>query len=250
MFSVSIIAALLAGAASCALIPFGRAHLQRQFTAGVTGWLKPYRSTFRDLARWSLLGVVSTEMTVNAHAYLVTLIAGPQAFALLAVGALFLRPVSLFLTALPEMERPAMARGLVNGDHAAAFHAVKTFRWATASVWIVTLALTAAILFWFPELVLKGRYAVGDVAVVGALWAAIMAVRIFRTPDSVFLQAATEFRPLALASVVSAGASLVLTLATLLIWGPIASLIGILAGEIVLMVRIRILIHRWKRRHD
>jgi hypothetical protein len=247
-FSLLAIAGLLAAAAATALVPFGRAFLAQMFSAGFTGWLEEYSATFRDLARWSLLGVVSTEMTVNAHAYLVTLIAGPQSFALLAVGALFLRPVSLFLTALPEMERPAMVRGIVNGDMAEAFRPVKTFRLATAAAWLVTIALTAAVLTWFPGLVLKSHYAAGDVAVVVMLWAAIMAVRIVRTPDGVLMQAAAEFKRLAGASVGSAGVSIVLTLALLLLWGPIASLGGILVGELVMMVRLRVLIRDWRRR--
>ena len=176
---------------------------------GLTGWLPAYRNTFRDLARWSLLGVVSTEMTVNAHAYLVTLIAGPQSFALLAAGALFLRPVSLFLTALPEMERPAMARGLISGDHAAAFRAVRNFAGQPRRCGCSPPRWRRAILIWFPTLCCGGAMTRATLPSSPRCGPAIMAVRILRTPDRVFLQAATEFRPLALASVVSAGASLV-----------------------------------------
>ena len=248
-FVVPLIAAVLATAACVALFPFGLAYLKRQFTAGLFGWVGNYATIWRDLARWSFLGVVSTEMTANAHAYLVTLIAGPKSFALLAAGALFLRPVSLFLTALPEMERPAMARGIIARDMAAASRPVRTFRIATGLVWLASLAATAAILIWFPTAIPRHHYPVGEIAIVVALWAAIMAVRIVRTPDSVFMQAATEFRPLALASVWSAGVSLVLTLALLLIWGPVVSLGGILMGDVVMMLRIRMLVSRWKRRH-
>ena len=66
-----------------------------------SGRIRDYAPIFRDLTRWSLLGVVFTEVTVNAHAYLVTFIAGPGAFALLALGMLLMRP------ALAGAERPA-----------------------------------------------------------------------------------------------------------------------------------------------
>ena len=85
---------------------------------------------WRDLTRWSLLGVVLTEMTVNAHAYLVTFISGTQAFALLAVGSLLMRPLSLVLSALPDLERPAIAPSPAKGDHQgrAAHHASNSAR--------------------------------------------------------------------------------------------------------------------------
>jgi hypothetical protein len=89
-----------------------------------------------DITRWSLLGVMLTEMTANAHAYLVTLVAGPAGFALLAIGALLMRPVSLVLTALPDMERPVMARAIVAGDLNRAFRSVKEFRTAAGAVWL------------------------------------------------------------------------------------------------------------------
>lgn len=248
-FNESAIAITLAVAVVAAILPFGREYLTRQFTSGMFGWAKEYAVFWRDTSRWSLLGVVSTEITANAHAYLVTLIFGSHAFALLAAGALFMRPVSLVLTALPEMERPAMARGIIAGDRKAAFRPVKIFRLIIAGAWALTMLATAAVLIWFPSLVLKSHYPVADVAVVVALWAAIMLVRVVRTPDGVFLQAATEFRALAWASVGSAVVSLILTLALLILWGPMASLAGILAGEIVMMIRIRMLIADWKGRH-
>jgi hypothetical protein len=242
------VAATLAGAAIVALIPFGPRYLERQLTAGLTGWFGAYRAIWRDLARWSLLGVVSTEMTANAHAYLVTLIAGPEAFALLAVGALFLRPVSLFLTALPDLERASMAKGIVGGDIAAAFRSVKAFRLASALAWVATLGASAAVMVWYPDFIPR-HYDASDVILVVALWAAIMVVRIVRTPDGVLLQAAAEFKSLAKTSVASGIVSALLTLALLLAFGPIASLAGILAGDIVMAARIRVLIRDWRRRH-
>lgn len=249
VFSIPLVAGVLAGAALVALLPFGTAYLHRQFTAGFTGWVGAYRAIWRDLARWSLLGVVTTEMTANAHAYIVTLIAGPEAFALLAAGALFLRPVSLFLSALPDLERASMAKGIVNGDLGAATRSATRFRIVTALVWVATIALTSIVLNYFPDLLPQRHYDPYDVAIVITIWASIMAVRIIRTPDGVLLQAAAEFRPLAMASVASGVVSLVLTLVLLFLFGPIASLLGILVGDIVMAVRVRLLLHEWVRRH-
>ena len=94
-----------------ALLPFGLAFTCKQLAA-LRGNPNRYRPIFRDVTRWSLTGVILTELTVNAHAYFVTFICGPGAFALLALGMLLMRPASLVQSALPDLERPAMARAI------------------------------------------------------------------------------------------------------------------------------------------
>jgi putative peptidoglycan lipid II flippase len=84
---------------------------------------------------------------------------------------------------------------------------------------------------------------------VTALCAAIMAVRAVRTPESVLLQAAREFKSLARTSLWSSAVSLIATLVLLLTLGPIASLGGILAGEGLMTANIVGLSRRWRRAH-
>jgi O-antigen/teichoic acid export membrane protein len=242
-------AIILFGAAASGLIVFGRDYLARQFWPGRDGSLRAYGLVWRDMTRWSLMGVALTEITANAHAYLVTLISGPGAFALLAIGTLLMRPVSLVYAALPDVERPAIARAIAAGDHARAFRIVKEFRTAVGAMWVATVLAASTILIWFPHLVLKNGYGQGQALTVAAFFAAIMAVRAVRTPESVFLQAAREYRPLARASLWSSLVSLVATLLLLLAAGPIASLGGILAGEALMTVNILALSRRWRASH-
>jgi hypothetical protein len=242
-------AEMLALAALCGLAVFGLSYLSKQVWPGRAGSLWRYGAIWRDLTRWSLLGVVLTEMTANAHAYLVTFIAGPQAFAVLAVGSLLMRPASLVLSALPDMERPAMARRLAAGDPAGALRSVKEFRTATGAIWLLTVLLAGALLMWFPQLILKTGYDETQIVVVVAISAAIWAVRTLRMPESVFLQAAGEFRALAGASLWSSLTSIAATLGLLLLAGPVLSLIGILAGDLVMTARIFGLTRDWKLRH-
>lgn len=239
---------LLAGAAA-SLLPFGPAYLARQFWPGRDGSLAAYRPVWREMTRWSLLGVILTEATANAHAYFVTLISGPGAFALLAVGGLLMRPISLVYSALPDLERPAMARAIAAGEPRRAFRIVKEFRTAIGAMWLATVLLAGAILIWFPHLVLKPGYGVSQALAVFALYVAIMAVRAVRTPESVLLQAACEFEPLARASLWSSAVSLAATLALLLAAGPVASLGGILGGEALMTANILSLSARWRRSH-
>lgn len=245
--SLASAAATLAIAAVLAVPAFGLRFLRQQFRPG--GSILRYGAIWRDVTRWSLMGVALTEMTANAHAYLVTFVSGPAAFAVLALGALLMRPAALVLSALPDLERPAMARKLAAGDRAGAFRSVKEFRTASGAVWLATILLAGAVLMWFPHLILKKGYDETQVLAVLAIYAAIVAVRTLRGPESVFLQAAGEFKALAGASLWSSVTSITVTFVLLVLAGPIVSLFGILAGDVVMTGRIFGLTRRWKLAH-
>jgi O-antigen/teichoic acid export membrane protein len=236
-------------AAAVGLAALGRDYLPHILRPARSGSLGAFRPIWRDLARWSVLGVCTTELTVNAHVYLVTFLFGPAAFALLAAGSLLMRPAALILTALPERERPEIARRIGAGHHAEALRAVKEFRTAAGAVWLATVILAGAMLMVFPHLILKHGYDERQILAVLAFWIAISAVRVARTPDSVLLQAAGEFQELAGASLWSSLASLALTLVLALCFGPIASLGGVLLGDLTLTGRILSLSRAWRRAH-
>jgi len=80
---------------------------------------------------------------------------------------------------------------------------------------------------------------------VAGLSAVIMAVRAWRTPPATRLQAAGQFKELASIGTISGAVSVAATLGLLLTLGPIASLAGILLGELVILVRVRQMAHDW-----
>jgi len=221
-------------AAAGSMAAFRPRYLASQFAPSGQGRLSAYAPVWRDLTRWSVLGVAATELTINAHAYFVTFFCGPSAFALLALGSLLLRPVAVVLAALPDLERPAMARAMAKGDIAAVLRSVKEFRTAAAAVLAGTTMIAAALLLWFPSLVLKQGYDAASAWIILAIFAAIMALRAWRTPDAVLLQAAGAFQPLAAIGMKASLVSLAATLVLLFAFGPIASLLGILAGDLVM----------------
>ena len=102
---------------------------------------------------------------------------------------------------------------------------------------------------WFPHVLLKRGYDPTDVVIAVGVWALIMALRTLRTPDSVLLQAAREFQPLAGASKRSSIISVLATLLLLLTAGPLASLGGIVAGELAMLASTLSLARRWKQAH-
>ncbi|HEY5338814.1 MAG TPA: hypothetical protein VIJ85_11460 [Rhizomicrobium sp.] len=244
-----IAAAIMVFCSLCALVSFGPGFLAAQGRAIFKGSLRDFMPVWQDLARWSLLGVVTTEAASNAHAYLVTFISGPHAFALLAVGALFMRPVSLVMTALPDAERPAMARAIAQNKMPEALRALMEFRLAGLAVLAGTIALATVILIWFPQLVLKNGYDERSIVAVVCIYIAIMAVRVSRTPESVFLQVIGEYKSLSGASVRSSIVSVTATLTLLLIFGPLVSLLGILLGEMVGAQRVFVLVRAWHAKH-
>ncbi len=251
MYGPTLTKAVLAfcAAAGAALVCCGLSIAVRQISAFTVGRLKAYGSVWHAQSRWTLLGVVTTEATANSHAWLVTLIAGPAAFAPLAAASLFFRPVSLCVTSLTQLERPIMARALANGEPRRALQIMVQFRAALVAAWGATVIAALAVLNWWPSVVIGNKYELATVVTGVALWALVYLSQVWRTPDSVFLQADNRFGALAKASVVSAVVSISIVALLILFVDPVLSLLGILAGQIVMAVRISVLLKAWKVDH-
>jgi putative peptidoglycan lipid II flippase len=247
MFTLTAAAIALVLATIAALPLFGRDYAVRLIQAVRRPAMAAYRPMWRDVTRWSLLGVVLTELASNCHAYLVTFYSGPGAFGLLALGALFMRPASLVLGALPDIDQPVMARKIAAGDLKGAFGVVNEFRTAAGAVLAGTILLALVLVLWFPHLLLK-HYQVDAVLVVLAFWVAITALRVLRTPEAVFVMATGGYSKLAWISGVSSAVALVLTLVLLATVGPLWSLGGVLAGEVVMVAMLFPLTNQWRRR--
>ena len=241
---------VLLAAALLGLLPFGWRFFREQLAALGRGNPLDYWPIFKDLTRWSLLGVALTEITVNAHAYLVTFISGASSFALLALGMLLLRPASLMQSALPDLERPVMARAIAARDFDGVNRIERRFLAGLSAAWAGNIALVAALLLFMPALVLKKGYALDQVVIIAILSAVIWGVRALRGPPSVLLQAAGKFRELASIGTVSGAVSVAATLALLLAFGPVASMGGILLGDRVILARVTQMARAWKAAHD
>jgi len=244
-FSMNHAAATLVTASLIAFLPFGRSFGAGLMAAYRNPGLAGYRPMWQAVTRWSLLGVALTEVAANCHAYLVTFLSGPGAFGLLALGALFLRPASLVLGALPDVDQPLMTKKLAAGDIRGALRVVNEFRTAAGAVLAGTVLLAVLLVLFVPQLLLK-HYAVGDVWIVLAFWTAITALRAIRTPESVFVMATGGYPKLAWISAVSGAAALVVTLLLLLVAGPIYALGGVAAGEAVMLIMLYPINQCWR----
>ncbi len=209
-----------------------------------------YRAVWRDQARWALVGVLTTEATANSHAYLVTATLGPGAFAPLSVAALFLRPLNVCITALMQTERPRMARDLEKGDIVAADRSRRQFTGILVILWAGTVALAALILKVAPQLVLRSGLDATMVEVAIWLTAAIALLQCMMTPRSVLLQAADQFRTLATASMIACGISIAGVVALLFLLPAAWSLLGIAAGQGVMLWGVYAAERRWRCHND
>ncbi len=212
---------------------FGGAYLGRQFLQLRPAALSRYGAIWRAHSSWSLIGVITTEATANAHAYIVTAFSGPSEFARIAASALLIRPIAIAMNAFTEYERPRLARALGGMTPDGVTGAVRFFRFALAAIWAVTALVSLALTVLAPRLMFPARYSASDMITGCILWLAIAGVRLMRTPESTLLQAAGRFRPLALASVASCGFSVAAVVVLLVLGGPLWSVAGILLGEMI-----------------
>ena len=232
------------------LLAIGKEFLKRQFLTSPVASLTSYNGVWREQSRWALLGVVSTEATSNAHSYLVTVFAGPAAFAPLAAAAIFMKPVALAITSLTQLERPAMSRALANGEYVKANVVRQKFLVALISIWVVVTALTFILLWLKPEIIAHQGYSLFDLRLAAALLAAIALIQVWQSPNSVFLQAAKEFRMLSTFSVKACLFSLPLVAIAILAFGPVASLFGILIGQTVMAIQISRQAKTWRLKNE
>ena len=220
---------LISTAAS--LLPFGRTYLVAQFTRMSLSDLRGYLAVWRSHSMWAVVGVLTTEATANAHAYILTFLSGPGSFAPVAASALIIRPVGVVMNALSEFERPQIARKLATGDARDVGRTMRFFRYILMATWVGTALLGVVLFKVAPQKLFPPIYSLKVLLTGSVLWMLVAGMRQFRTPESVLLQAAGAFRPLANASLLSSVISIVSVIVLFQLFGPIWSIAGILGGE-------------------
>jgi hypothetical protein len=235
----------LLGGITLALIPFGFSYARRQAAAYNCKDLWRYGAIWRKHTRWALLGVLTTEATANAHAYIITLLQGPHAFAPIAASALLLRPVNVAQTALAEFEKPQMARLIAMRNWSGLLASKRIFLGALVVIWALTVVAAWALLHYNPYLLFSASYDLFFIEKAAYLWLAVAAIRLVQVPSSTVLGAAGEFRALAFASIWSSLPSVLLTAALVYALGTLWSILGVAAGAILFLVRTELTYRAW-----
>ncbi|MDP5280582.1 polysaccharide biosynthesis protein [Sphingomonas sp. DG1-23] len=244
---IELFGAVLAGAGLLALIPFGAAFVARHRPTGLGRAFAAYRPLWKRQSAWTLIGVITTEATSNAHSYIVTLFAGPAAFAPIAVGMLFFRPVNVCITALTQLERPRMARAVGQGNDRAARGSARAFMAALVVIWVATAVTAAGILWLLPHIIIKPTLSVETVMIAVALCAALSLVQCLQAPMSVLTQARGAFKPLAATSVRSCFVGIGAVVAITLLAPSVYTIAGVVLAQLVMMLGIWRLDQRARR---
>jgi O-antigen/teichoic acid export membrane protein len=215
------------------IMALGKSVLCTQVKSFVHGSFSIFKQGFVEKGKHSLLGVITTEATANAHSYIVVIFFGPAAFAPLAAGLLLFRPVPILISTLTQLERPKIAQRLKAGLFKQALKIVTQFRLIILVSWFFNAVLALIVIMFFADLILKDNYDFNTVLFAVGLWAAITGFRCLRGPDSALLQANGDFKPLSLVTLKSAGLTLPLVFILTYLFGPKWSLFGILVGELI-----------------
>lgn len=220
--------ALLAAAVVSGLAPLLISRRKPRVRRGAP---RQYATVWHRDARWSLVGVISAEATVNSHSYIVTALRGPRAFAPIAATVLFIRPVTVAVNALVEFERARAAHRIARGEFAALATARLHLRLLLLAMWVATIVLAGLVITFAPKPYMVGKFGLGVVLTGIGLWLAVALARLLHAPEGVILLAAGRFRQLAGISgwtaVLSIGAVLILVFTV----SPVISIAGIVLGE-------------------
>lgn len=230
------IALLLLGTAHLmALLPLGamlHAILGAMFRVrGAAHVVAAARMMWGRYSSWSLLGVIASEATANAHSYLVTLALGPVGYAPIAASAVLTRPGTVALNALFEFERARMGRALAAGRDVRRLRA--TFRIAALVFWLGSLILTWIGLTVFRERLLGHGYDAHELVVAGWGWLGVLFLRGAYLPEAAEMQAVGAFRQLAWPTVWAMPVSMIGTMALLHWASPAWTLVAIAMGQAV-----------------
>jgi O-antigen/teichoic acid export membrane protein len=225
-----------AAAAALAGLLVNREFLHQQRVSAGFSLLRNYLPIWKEQSRWALLGVTTTEATANAHAWLVTLWAGPAAFAPIAAAGLFFKPMGLIASAMTQVERPEIARLVARQKYSEIRFRLKQFRLILMSALGMTICAIVAYWFLIGDRLIKPGYDAKQLLVALVLLASISLVSSWRMPESVAMQALSKFKALSVASVYSGLFTVVLAILLITMFDSVYSLIAVLLGQLFLAI--------------
>ncbi|GGO64775.1 hypothetical protein [Bowmanella pacifica] len=217
------------------LLALGRTHSGLLFRALFQREWQAVNLGMQRQGKAALTGALSVEATTNGHSYLISLLAGPAAFAPIAAAALLFRPCFVVQGALASYERPRLVQLLAISDGNAVRLAARQMMAWSALLWAGNALLVAVLLIW-PS---HGLWEAKDNSMMFylcVLWGVIVLLRSVRLTPSLFAQANDQFGLLAKACVSSALITLPLLLFLILMLDVNASLYGLIAGELVILL--------------
>ena len=181
--------------------------------------------------RWSLLGVITTEIQNRGYIYIAAAVFGPATVAQLQAGRILFGPLNLLTNAWARVARPQLAGLIGNSDEEGFNTALKrAFRGFAA---FNVLFLGGLWLAWAPlsSLVFNGKY--DDLGSLVAAWGLANIVFQSRSCLGIGVQAMRRFRELTMATIAGAAVSIVLVTGACFARQPAWLIAAVIAGECV-----------------
>jgi hypothetical protein len=205
-----------------------------------------WQQGFCRQAKPALIGVVSTEAAANSHSYLITLIAGPAAFAPVAVAAMLFRPCALLLTNLAQLTRGQLQQLWLGKKPLAPllahFRRQSIWLWFGNSGLLLVLCGLAGdqILVWLA----MNDWVTTDIYIAVLLWGGLSLLRTLRSASTIQLQVQDQFAALAHTALWPALLSVVLVFIFLQLWPAVWTIAAVILSEVWMAWLLRLAVRR------
>lgn len=202
--------------------------------------LRGFKDAFRSHAGWALIGVIATEVTSNAYAYLVGFLSGPEAYAPIAAVAIFLKPTQVLAQSMTQYERPRLARFSAASEVAELDRALRGFSRVLAGFFTLNVIGLALLIASAPNVIGGGTYAQSYLIGIATLLCINLMVAVAQTGPGAALQASGLFRRLARIGVIAGATTLISSMLIVLAVPNVAPLLilGVFMGQLVTFVLI------------
>jgi D-aspartate ligase len=191
-----------------------------------------YRTIWSDVV-WSLVGTTAWTIQGQGLMFLVAATVGPAAYAPIAIGALLFTPLRPAISALINVFRPGFAANLARRQ----FYRLRVTMYSiVAFVVLSCIGVSGAIWLGWPLLdtyIFGGKFANASMPLIVVLSGIAAAIYFTYNIPLALVQAASEFRPVAVATTFGAIIGLTSVSVLLAVTSVAWSLAGFVAGEAV-----------------
>ncbi|WP_099036028.1 hypothetical protein [Lacimicrobium alkaliphilum] len=219
---------------------FGQNFIAENLKGMISGKLQNTVEGFLKQGRFALLGVLSAEATSNSHAYIVSALFGPAAYAPIAAANLVFRPLDVAFSTMTQLERPRIRKLLHQNRKDEVTCSLKKILLYCSIVWCGILLGAISCNFLFFEMIYKDAEYYDALTYSFGIFLIIYIFRMMRSPIAIYLQSADNFRVLSNLSLLAGGLTLVLvSLSSFFLGTAFSSLLGVALGEFLLFLMLR-----------
>ena len=192
----------------------------------------------------ALVGTFTLELSQNSHSYLISIFAGPQAFAPIALANLVFRPFAVVMAGLVQAERPLLSIALFEKKFIAVQQACSKLQRIVLICLSVNILIAIVALYVFQDRIIDKVGQVDSFLLILGVMVLICIVRSFRFPIALLFQSLGAYGAIKHAVIASGLVSFITVLAFLSFGWVQASILGLLLGEIVMFIYLKRLAKR------